>query len=98
MNEYKARWNDRQIIKINRFYPSSKTCHCCGYINQSLNLSIRQWTCPKCLTELDRDYNAAKNILAEGKRISLGTSDYTDGADVRLGNKQTAMKSEAPAS
>ena len=67
--EYKANWNDKTVVKINRFYPSSKTCNVCGYINQDLNLSIRKWTCPKCSTELDRDENASANILKEGLKI-----------------------------
>ena len=67
--EYKANWNNKSVIKINRFYPSSKTCNVCGYINQDLNLSIRNWTCPKCFTELDRDENASINILKEGLKI-----------------------------
>lgn len=67
--EYKAEWNDKTVVKINRFYPSSKTCNVCGYINQDLNLSIRNWTCPKCSTELDRDENASINILREGLKI-----------------------------
>lgn len=66
MLQYKAQWNDRQVIKIHRFYPSSKTCHVCGYINTTLKLSDRMWTCHQCHTTLDRDVNAAKNILAEG--------------------------------
>jgi putative transposase len=77
--EYKADWNDKQIIKINRFYPSSKTCNVCGWINQDLNLSVREWTC-KNGHHLDRDENAAKNILNEGlKIISAGTVDYKGG-------------------
>jgi len=67
--EYKADWNNKQVVKINRFYPSSKTCNICGYINQDLNLSIREWTCPKCSTILDRDENASINILREGLKI-----------------------------
>ena len=67
--QYKASWNDKQVIFIDRFYPSSKTCHCCGYKNEGLKLSDRQWVCPKCGVEHDRDINAAKNILEEGKRI-----------------------------
>ena len=67
--QYKASWNDKQIVFIDRFYPSSKTCHCCGYKNDSLQLSDRQWVCPKCGVIHDRDINAAKNILEEGKRI-----------------------------
>ena len=66
MLEYKAYLNDRYIVKINRFYPSSKTCNKCGYINNLFNLSTRKWVCPKCLSELDRDINASQNILNEG--------------------------------
>ena len=82
--EYKALWNDKQIVKIDRFFPSSKKCSCCGYINQNLDLSIREWTCPSCKTKLDRDFNASKNILKEGiKIISSGTDDYRHGAQIR---------------
>ena len=77
--------------KINRWYPSSKTCCECGWINQDLNLSIREWTC-KNGHVLDRDINAAKNILKEGlKIISSGTGDYTSGAI----NKTSAKKHKA---
>ena len=87
--------NDKQIVKINRWYPSSKTCCECGWINQDLNLSIREWTC-KNGHVLDRDLNAAKNILKEGlKIISGGTLDYTDGDGVSLSDKQLSVKSEA---
>jgi putative transposase len=81
---YKAEWNDKEIVKINRFFPSSKTCNCCGYINQNLDLSIREWTCPSCHTKLDRDLNASINILKEGyKHKSLGTSDNRRGDKIR---------------
>jgi putative transposase len=66
--EYKANWNDKTVVKINRWYPSSKTCNVCGYINQDLNLSIREWTC-KNGHKLDRDLNASINILKEGLKI-----------------------------
>jgi putative transposase len=81
---YKAEWNDKEIVKIDRFFPSSKTCSCCGYINQNLNLSMREWTCPSCKTKLDRDLNASKNILKEGyKHKSLGTNDNRRGDEIR---------------
>lgn len=94
--EYKADWNDKQIVKINRFYPSSKTCCECGWINQDLNLSIREWTC-KNGHVLDRDLNAAKNILKEGlKIISSGTGDYTGGdSNKTLATKHKSVKPEA---
>ena len=83
--EYKASWNDKHVIKIDRFFPSSKTCSKCGYINQSLDLSIRDWTCPSCKTKHDRDFNAALNIKQEGFKIikSSGTDDYRHGDQIR---------------
>jgi putative transposase len=82
---YKAEWNDKKIIKVDRFYPSSKTCNHCGYINQNLTLKDRSWTCSKCGVKLDRDLNAAKNILDEGLRLNIsdGTSDYGYGVKIR---------------
>jgi putative transposase len=81
---YKAEWNDKQIVKIDRFFPSSKTCNCCGYINQNLKLDVREWTCPSCNTKLDRDLNASKNILNEGYKIILsGIDDYRSGGEIR---------------
>ena len=81
---YKAEWNDKQIVRINRWFPSSKTCNCCGYINQSLTLKDREWTCPSCGEYLDRDLNASKNILKEGlNNISTGTVDYRCGDHIR---------------
>ena len=66
--EYKANWYNRRIVFVNRFYPSSKTCNHCGYINKELKLSDRQWKCPQCGEVIERDYNAALNILDEGLR------------------------------
>ena len=67
--EYKASWNDKQVVFIDRFYPSSKLCSDCGYKNDLLQLSDREWVCPECGVIHDRDINATKNILEEGKRI-----------------------------
>ena len=67
--EYKASWNDKRVIFIDRFYPSSKLCSACGYKNTELQLSDREWVCSECGVIHDRDINAAKNILEEGKRI-----------------------------
>ncbi|MEO3777830.1 RNA-guided endonuclease TnpB family protein [Micromonospora sp. B11E3] len=66
MLEYKATWYGREVIPIDRWYPSSKTCSACGRINTTLALNDRVWTCPGCGGEHDRDINAAKNILAAG--------------------------------
>ena len=66
--EYKCKWYGRQLIVIDRFYPSSKTCYNCGYIYKDLKLSEREWICPHCGKLIDRDYNASLNILDEGLR------------------------------
>lgn len=66
---YKAAWHGRQLVYIDRFYPSSKRCNHCGYIYKELTLKDRQWVCPECGSLIDRDYNAALNILEEGERI-----------------------------
>lgn len=65
----KAFNNGKKVILVDRFYPSSKTCHNCGYINKELKLNDREWICPQCGTQHDRDINAAINILEEGERI-----------------------------
>ena len=67
----KAIANDKKVVLIDKFYPSSKTCSCCGYKNKDLKLSDRIWQCPNCVASHDRDFNAAKNILCEGQRISV---------------------------
>ena len=71
MLEYKAKWYGRHLVFVDRFYPSSKTCNECGYVNKTLKLSDRVWICPDCGKIIERDYNAALNILDEGKRILL---------------------------
>ena len=66
----KALQNDKKVVLIGRFYPSSKTCSQCGYIHKELKLKDRHWKCPNCGVNHDRDYNAALNILYEGRRIN----------------------------
>lgn len=67
--EYKAKWYGKEIIKIDKFYPSSQICSVCGNRDIKKTLDIREWTCPICHTHHDRDINASKNILTEGLRI-----------------------------
>lgn len=66
----KALVHDKQVVLIDRFYPSSKTCSCCRYKKKDLKLSDRFWVCPECNTKHDRDINAARNILIEGQKSS----------------------------
>lgn len=63
MLEYKTHWYGSTLLRADRYYPSSKTCSSCGYIMESMPLSVREWTCTSCGAEHDRDINAAKNIL-----------------------------------
>lgn len=65
----KALVNGKKVVFIDRFYPSSKTCSCCGYKKKDLKLRDRSWTCPECGEHHDRDINASKNILIEGQRM-----------------------------
>ena len=96
MLSYKCTREDKRLVKIDKFYPSSKTCSHCGYVKKDLSLKDRNWKCPHCGQMIDRDLNASINILNEGIRnISAGTVDYTEGADVRPIRRQSALKSEA---
>lgn len=76
--EYKSGWYGRGFVKVGRWYPSSKTCSYCGHINHGLTLKDREWTCANCGAEIDRDYNAALNIEAEGLRILSGMGAMSD--------------------
>ncbi|MDQ7818670.1 MAG: RNA-guided endonuclease TnpB family protein [Melioribacteraceae bacterium] len=77
--KYKADWRGVNIVQIGTFEPSSKTCSDCGYINPELELKDREWLCPNCGSVLDRDLNAAKNILKFGlKTIPLERRDLMD--------------------
>ncbi len=69
MLEYKCAWYGRDLIKVDRFFPSSKTCSACGLVRERLDLGVRTWRC-ECGAEHDRDHNAAKNILAAGLAVS----------------------------
>jgi len=75
MLEYKADWYGKNILRIGRFAPSSKTCSNCGNINKELTLKDREWTCSKCNSVLDRDKNASINIK------SFALKNYLSGTD-----------------
>ncbi|MEA5540250.1 RNA-guided endonuclease TnpB family protein [Limnoraphis robusta Tam1] len=68
---YKAEWYGRELIKIDRWFPSSKRCSNCGYISEKMPLNVREWDCPKCNSHHDRDINASINILAAGLAVSV---------------------------
>jgi putative transposase len=70
MLEYKCDWYGRDLIVIDRWYPSSKTCSACGHLAASLPLAVREWDCQQCGIRHDRDINAARNILAAGLAVS----------------------------
>lgn len=91
---YKCDWYGKELVKVNRFYPSSKTCNSCGWINQGLKLSEREWSC-KCGKKHDRDLNASKNILKEGLKIygkGLTITKVESKSD--FSNKAHSMKPE----
>ncbi|WP_156093185.1 RNA-guided endonuclease InsQ/TnpB family protein [Planktothrix serta] len=93
---YKAEWYGRKLIKIDRWFPSSKRCGNCGHILDKLPLNIREWDCPNCGMHHDRDINAANNILAAGLAVSVcgatvrpeQSKSVKAGAKTRKGRKQ----------
>lgn len=78
--EYKCKWKGRQLVIIDRFFPSSKTCDTCGTINQSLTLKDREWICNNCNTHHLRDHLASRNILRQGLNIAAGMVVKSDGS------------------
>ena len=99
---YKLERKEGKLVEIDRFFPSSKKCSCCGHVMNELPLDIREWDCPSCRTHHDRDGNAALNIRTEGIRVMTmggGNPVPASGACVRpntyKGKGQWAMKLEA---
>jgi putative transposase len=100
--DYKATWYGRTLVKIDRWFPSTKTCHVCQHILPELDLSIREWVCPNCRTVHQRDHNAAKNVLTEGLSVAAcGGSIRRDevrasrAAPVEAGNSGRETRSPA---
>jgi putative transposase len=73
--KYKEDWYGRELVQIDKFFPSSKTCSSCGNIKKDLTLKDREYQCDSCGVKIDRDYNASLNILEEGLRILSGRDD-----------------------
>jgi putative transposase len=91
MLKYKAEWEGKTYLEIDRFFPSSKTCSHCYHKVEELPLNIRSWVCPNCNTHHDRDINASINIRDEGLRIlSVGRIDTALGRKVRLTSVSTS--------
>jgi len=91
---YKCQRYGRELIVIDRWYPSSKTCSACGHLLAKLPLSTRHWTCPSCRARHDRDINAAKNILAAGRAVARGAPGDACGGDVRHSGSPGAVAGE----
>ena len=81
--KYKSEWNERELITIDRFFPSSKTCNKCKFVNQDLTLKDRVWTCSNCGSKLDRDINASENILEQGLIIYSGCGTQSESKEKR---------------
>jgi putative transposase len=93
--DYKCRWYGRKLVEIDRWFPSSKRCNSCGHIVEKMPLNIREWQCPKCGTNHDRDINASKNILAAGLAVSVcgATVRPEQSKSVKAGAKKQKPKS-----
>jgi putative transposase len=92
--EYKCQWYGRTLVKIDRWFPSSKRCGHCGHIVDKLPLDVREWDCPECGTHHDRDINAANNILATGLAVIVcGANIRPDGHKSKGQLRKTSLAS-----
>lgn len=99
--DYKSDWHRRMVVQTDTYFPSSKTCSCCGYKLEKLPLSVRKWQCPKCDSVHDRDINAAINIEQEGLKILKIPSGCGAQSDAKQKQVEAlplgeSMKPEAP--
>lgn len=103
MVEYKAGYAGKTVHSINRWFPSSKTCSSCGHKMATMGLEVREWTCPSCGSEHDRDLNAARNILYQGQKDLYDTTQPSRatmevGASLPLALQKHSMKIERSSS
>ena len=77
MLRYKAEWYGRELVEVDQYYPSTQICSCCGEkTGPRKDLSVREWTCPNCLSLHDRDANATKNLLAQGLVVGVNRPEF----------------------
>jgi putative transposase len=95
MLKYKAEWFGVTLIEVRRFAPTSKRCHICGFMNETLTLSDREWTCRECRTPHDRDANAAKNIKMMGLAFIMTPREPRE-EPVELSAMAETVKQETP--
>jgi putative transposase len=93
--EYKAAWYGRTLVKIDRWFPSSKRCGHCGHIVDKLPLDVREWDCSECGTHHDRDINAAQNILAAGLAVIVCGANIRPGGHKSKGQLRNTPKHSA---
>ena len=95
MLEYKCSWYGVNLVKIDRFAPSSKTCSHCGHVYKGLKLSERSWTCTECGTHHDRDFNASVNIKNFGFRSpTSGTGESQACGETNCGRPSSRPKKQ----
>jgi putative transposase len=84
MLEYKAARYGRTFAKVDRFFPSSQLCSACGFKDGPKPLAVREWTCESCGTVHDRDINAARNIMTEGRKVAAGQAETKNGRGAQV--------------
>lgn len=92
MVEYKAKWEGAEVLRVDRFFPSSKLCSDCGEKHKHLTLNVRHWVCLSCGVLHDRDENAAINIL---KQATVGATESHAGGDMSQLVKPSAPEAHA---
>lgn len=96
MLEYKAAWYGRELIAVDRWFPSTKLCSTCGTVADAVPLNVREWTCESCGTTHDRDENAAINLLAAGLAVTACGADVVPQREYSSRPGRSVVKQEAP--
>ncbi|MCX4627789.1 RNA-guided endonuclease TnpB family protein [Streptomyces sp. NBC_01443] len=96
MLQYKTAWYGRELIIVDRWFPSSKLCSVCGAIADQMPLNVREWTCESCGTTHDRDENAAINLLAAGLAVAACGADVRPQREYSSHSGRSVAKQEGP--